>query len=109
METDVLTHVADMSVFNDDDVVAVEVGDLELALYHMDGEVFASDQMCTHGLASLADGLMLDGLIECPLHSGTFDVKTGKAVGAPCTEDLRTYKVSVEGTAILVALPANKV
>ena len=108
METDGFTHVADMSVFDNDDVAEVEAGGLELALYNLDGEGFASDLMCTHGLASLADGLVLDGLIECPLHSGTFDVKTGKAVGAPCTEDLQTYQVIVKGMKIFIALPSSK-
>jgi len=49
----------------------------------------------------LSDGLVLEGgLIECPLHEGTFEIRTGRAVGAPCTVALRTYDIKVEDGSI---------
>ena len=49
--------------------------------------------MCTHAYASLADGYIEGDIIECPLHGGCFEIKTGKVASAPATEDLRTYPV----------------
>ncbi|MGE3936280.1 MAG: Rieske 2Fe-2S domain-containing protein [Rhodospirillaceae bacterium] len=81
------------------------VGDLELAIYNLDGRFYASEGYCTHGHAHLGSGYVDGALIECRMHGGTFDIPTGKAVGAPCTIDLKTYKVKVEGDRILVAVP----
>ena len=65
---------------------------------------FASDLMCTHEKQSLEDGLVIDCVIECPLHGGRFDICTGKALSAPCTKDLVTYPVKIEDGRVLIAL-----
>lgn len=68
-----------------------------VCLYNVGGKIYATHDTCTHAQASLADGfLVADYQIECPLHQGTFDIRTGKAVGAPCVIDLRTYVVRLE-------------
>ncbi|MDM1757362.1 MULTISPECIES: non-heme iron oxygenase ferredoxin subunit [unclassified Acinetobacter] len=63
-----------------------------LAVFHLDdGEFYVTDDTCTHGDASLADG-EIDGCeVECPFHAGAFDIKTGEPCGAPCTIALKTY------------------
>ncbi len=66
---------------------------------------FCTDNVCTHAFALLTEGWLEGHLIECPLHNGQFDVRTGKGMGAPITEDLRTYAVKIEGNDVLVALP----
>jgi nitrite reductase/ring-hydroxylating ferredoxin subunit len=68
-----------------------------LAVFHLeDGEFYVTDDTCTHGDASLADG-EIDGCeVECPFHAGAFDIKTGEACGAPCTIDLKTYTSMVK-------------
>ncbi|HEX5513269.1 MAG TPA: bifunctional 3-phenylpropionate/cinnamic acid dioxygenase ferredoxin subunit [Gammaproteobacteria bacterium] len=86
------------------DVTAVEVAGREVALYEVDGEIFATANICTHGQARLCDGFLEDGAIECPLHQGRFDVRTGKALCAPLTEDLRTYPIKVEDGRVFVRL-----
>ena len=77
-------------------VAQAVVGGTKIALYAVDGEYFATADLCTHGAASLADGYLDGELIECPLHQGTFNVKTGAAVGAPCTIAVITYPVKLE-------------
>ena len=72
------------------------VNGLNVALYVVDGEYFATADLCTHGNASLADGYLDGALIECPLHQGTFNVKTGEAVDAPCSVAVRTFPVKLE-------------
>ena len=81
-----------------------EVGNAMVAVYNVGGEFFATDNECTHGAASLADGILEDDIIECTLHFGAFNVKTGEAVQAPCFTPLRTYKVTVEGGNVMVDL-----
>ncbi len=66
-----------------------------IAVYNVDGEFFATDDNCTHGLASLAEGMLEGHTIECNSHFGCFDVRTGKATAAPCSIDLKSYKVEV--------------
>ena len=78
---------------------------LNLALYYVDGEYFCTDNVCSHAYALLSEGWLEGHLIECPLHNGQFDVRTGKGMGAPVTSDIRSYPVRVEGEDILIALP----
>lgn len=87
-------------------VLGVRVGEREIAVYHLSGgEYRASDNICTHEYALLSDGWLEDGCIECPLHAGRFDVRTGKAMCAPVDRDLAIFEVKVEGDALLVKLP----
>jgi nitrite reductase/ring-hydroxylating ferredoxin subunit len=88
----------------EDSVKAFEVGDTVLAVYNIGGEFFATDNECTHGAASLADGILEDDVIECTLHFGAFNVRTGEAVQAPCHLPLRTYKVTVRDGQVFVDL-----
>lgn len=87
-----------------DDVTGVEVGDANLAMYRIGSEVFATDNICTHGRARLCNGFLEGYEIECPLHQGRFDVRSGKAMCDPLTQDLRTYPVKVEGGKVFVDL-----
>jgi nitrite reductase/ring-hydroxylating ferredoxin subunit len=83
---------------------AYEVGDKRLAVYNLGGEFFVTDDECTHASASLADGILEDGIIECTLHFGAFDVKTGAVKAPPCSIALRTYKVILQGDDVCVDL-----
>ncbi len=83
-----------------------EVGDEHVAVYNIDGAYYATAALCTHGFADLADGLLEGEIIECPLHFGSFDVRTGKAVQAPCFVDLKTYRTEVKDGQVLVDLSA---
>ena len=80
-----------------DDVLGVAVAGRDIAVYAVDGEVFATDNLCTHGHARLCDGFLEGHEIECPLHQGKFDVRDGRPTCDPVTEALRTYPVKIEG------------
>jgi len=88
----------------EDDVIAVPLAGKEVALYGVDGQVYATDNICTHGHARLCDGFLEGGEIECPLHQGRFDVRSGKAMCTPLTEDIRTYPVKIENGRVFVDL-----
>ena len=84
--------------------IHVLAGDRAIAVINLDGEFYALGGMCTHGSARLAGGHIERGLIECPLHAGTFDIKTGRAVDEPCTVNTKSYDVRVEDGTIFVAI-----
>ncbi|MBJ7553419.1 non-heme iron oxygenase ferredoxin subunit [Marinomonas spartinae] len=88
----------------EEDVIGVNVSGHNIALYKVEGEVFATDNICTHGHALLSDGFLEDGEIECPLHQGRFCIKSGKAMSEPLTEDIKTYATKTEGNQVFVAM-----
>ena len=90
----------------EDDVIGVDIAGKSLALYQVDGAICATDNLCTHGNARLCDGFLEGHEIECPLHQGKFDIRNGKAMCAPLTEDVRTYPVRIEGSRVFVDLSA---
>ena len=76
--------------------ISVMAAGREIALYEVDGNIFATDNLCTHGAARLTDGFLEGNEIECPLHQGRFDVCTGKAMCAPLVTDIKTYPVQIK-------------
>jgi naphthalene 1,2-dioxygenase system ferredoxin subunit len=88
----------------EDDVIGVVVGDRDVALYNAGGEIFATDNVCTHGQARLCEGFLEGHEIECPLHQGRFDIRTGAPTCAPVTEAIRSYPVRIEGGRVFLAL-----
>lgn len=86
------------------EIIGVIVGGREIALYDLDGNLFATDDVCTHAYAKLSDGWLDRGEIECPLHAGRFDVKTGVATAPPCIDALKTYPARQVGDEIQVKL-----
>jgi nitrite reductase/ring-hydroxylating ferredoxin subunit len=79
----------------EDGTFVVRVQGEPVCLYNLDGRIFATHDRCTHASASLGDGFITDGAIECPIHMGTFDIRTGRALTAPCVIDLKVYAVRV--------------
>ena len=87
-----------------DDVLGVQVAGRDLALYTVGSDVFATDNLCTHGNARLCDGFLEGHEIECPLHQGRFDIRNGQPMCEPVTEALRSYPVKVEGGRVFVQI-----
>ena len=75
--------------------VSCAMGELEIALYRVGPEIFATDVLCTHGYARLCDGYQQCYIIEGPLHQGRFDVRSGACVAEPATEDVKAYATRV--------------
>ena len=90
------------------DVMHVAIAGREIALFNIDGTYHATDDACTHMGARLSDGYVDGDIVECSLHFGKFNIRTGKACSAPCTVDLRTYPVEVEGATVMVKMPAGE-
>lgn len=93
---------AEVDTVPNDDVIGIEVGGRDIALYRVAGVVYATDNVCTHGHARLCDGFLEGHEIECPLHQGRFDVRSGEAVCEPPDTGIRTYRVKVEAGQIFL-------
>lgn len=85
-----------------EDLITIEVGGKFLAIYNTPEGFFATDGMCTHENQPLDDGLVMDGVIECPLHQGRFCVRTGKALSSPAITDLQCYETRLENGRVFV-------
>jgi len=86
------------------EVLGVEIAGRSIALYAADDGIFATDNICTHAYACLSDGWLDGEVIECPLHAARFDIRTGKVLDPPATEDLKTYPARVVGEEIQIRL-----
>jgi nitrite reductase/ring-hydroxylating ferredoxin subunit len=86
---------ASADAVTDDGVLAVSVGGAQLALFRIGNEVFALLDLCSHGQARLSDGYVEDGCVECPLHQGLVDIRTGAPRKQPITEPVQSYPARV--------------
>jgi nitrite reductase/ring-hydroxylating ferredoxin subunit len=73
----------------------VTIGDLNLAVFNVEGQFFVTQNACTHGPGSLAEGFIDGDQVECDFHGGRFHIPTGKPSAPPCTEGLQTWDVQV--------------
>jgi 3-phenylpropionate/trans-cinnamate dioxygenase ferredoxin component len=90
---------------DEEDVIRFDHGGGTFAIYRSpDDQYFATDGLCTHEKIHLADGLVMDDIIECPKHNGRFNYKTGEARGAPVCINLRIYPVKVEADKVLIRI-----
>lgn len=98
-----LVKVAEMDEIPEGKAKRVLVRRHPIAIFHCDGQYYAMDDTCTHADASLSEGELRDGCkVACPLHGALFDCKTGEALTLPAVTPVETYKVVVEGAAIMV-------
>ncbi len=100
-------EVAKTDDLDDEEVMAVFIKGREIALYNIGGEFYATDGICTHENVGLADGFVDGDIIECPLHGGKFEIKTGKPASPPVTVGIKTYPVKIEGDSVLVGVAAE--
>lgn len=97
-------QVASSGDVRESGALGVDVEGTPVALFRVDGAVYATHNICTHQFAFLSDGYVEDGCVECPLHQALFDIRTGKAKTAPASADLRTFAAKEEGGAVYVDL-----
>ena len=89
---------ADADAVVEDEVLGCVVAGLPVALFRVKGEVFALHDLCSHGFARLSEGYVEDDCVECPLHQGLVDIRTGAARTAPISEPVRSIPArEVEG------------
>lgn len=84
----------------------VVVEDVRVALFNLDGELYAIADVCTHDGGPLVEGEIINGhQVECPRHGARFDIRTGAALSLPAFEPTETYAVQVEGQDVYIESP----
>jgi naphthalene 1,2-dioxygenase system ferredoxin subunit len=79
---------------------------VKIGLFRVDDEIHALDDTCTHGAALLSEGEFEGHEVECPLHAGLVDVRTGRALSAPISRDTRRHETKIEAGVLFVRLQA---
>lgn len=74
-----------------------------IAIFNVDGEFLAVQDTCSHEDASLADGFLEGHVIECPLHGGQFDLRSGAALCLPAQHPLRRFATRTDGEFVYVS------
>jgi len=98
------TRAATLGGFDGRNVIGVVCGGRRIALYRLPDGIYASTDRCPHHGATLSDGCVVDGLIECPVHYALFDIRTGASDGAVTPNRLVTLPTRIERDDIYVDL-----
>ena len=84
----------------------VQVKGREFAIYNVDGRFYAIDNTCPHRSGPLGAGWLENGVVFCPLHGWSFDVKTGASLSNPA-KAVRSYPARVLAGQVQIGLPAD--
>ncbi len=97
--------IADLSELASGEQLYVEIGNLELVVFNIAGEIFAIGDVCSHDGAPLGEGEIEHYEVVCPRHGARFDVRSGKVTALPAVEDIPAYPVRVTEGQIEVGVP----
>jgi 3-phenylpropionate/trans-cinnamate dioxygenase ferredoxin subunit len=84
----------------------VDIGDLELVIFNVAGEIFAIGDVCSHDDGPLGEGEIEDYEVICPRHGARFDIRTGAVTELPAVDDIPAYPVRITDGQIEVGVPA---
>ena len=87
---------------DEEDLIRFDHNDKTYCIYNTSVGFFATDGMCTHEDEHLELGMVIDNVIDCPLHQGRFDIPSGKALSAPVCVDLKTWPGKVDDGEICI-------
>jgi len=82
----------------------VEAGGKQIALFHVDGKLYAIDNTCTHVGGPLSEGYVQELIVECPWHGAQFSLETGNVLRPPARADVASYPVRQEGEDVEIAV-----
>jgi NAD(P)H-dependent nitrite reductase small subunit len=85
--------------------MCVEIEDLRIALFNVDGTIYAIDDECPHSGAPLSEGDLDGCVVTCPWHNASFDLADGRVLTPPAETGVSTYPVVVEDDQIKLELP----
>jgi 3-phenylpropionate/trans-cinnamate dioxygenase ferredoxin subunit len=103
MKTARYVTVAKVGEIPDGGVKITRVEDELLAIFHVEGQYYAINDVCTHDGGPLAEGPLEGHVIECPRHGARFDIRTGAVLCMPATAPVPTHETRVVGDEIQVA------
>jgi 3-phenylpropionate/trans-cinnamate dioxygenase ferredoxin subunit len=98
-------RVADASQIQEGEGFAATAAGRHIAIFKVEQDLYACDGICTHAHAYLAEGYVDGEEVECPMHSGRFNVRTGKALCAPARVDLEVFAIEERDGGVFVNVP----
>jgi 3-phenylpropionate/trans-cinnamate dioxygenase ferredoxin component len=75
-------------------------GDVAIAVFNIDGDLYAVEDVCTHDGGELAGGPVDGFAIECVRHGARFDLRTGAVLCPPAYEPIAKFPVKVEDSTV---------
>lgn len=100
-------NIAPLEDLPDGRGVRVDIGPLQIAVFRIGDEVFALGDQCSHAKASLSEGEVFDGDVECPRHGSPFDLKTGEPQTLPATAPVPTFSTEVRDGDVFLILESD--
>ena len=88
--------VCDIDAIPEGERIFIEVGDIPVAIFHIDGEFYAIADVCTHDDGPLGDGEVEDHQIICPRHGARFDIRTGEVLALPAVRGVKVFPTKIE-------------
>ena len=95
-------YVCEKNEIDFEDLRRFDYNNKTYCIYNLKDGFFATDGLCTHEDVHLEDGIVMEDEIECPMHQGIFDIKTGKVVQDPPCDDLNTYPIKIENNKVYI-------
>lgn len=89
------TDVVRAEELNVGEHIVVEVDDVMIAVFNINGEFYAIEDLCTHDGSEIASGCIVGDEIECPRHSARFSIKTGEVTAPPAYEPVDVFPIQV--------------
>ena len=99
--------VANLSDLGPGSSMTIEANGKAVALFNVEGAVYALDNTCLHRGGPLGEGFLEGDVVACPWHMWEYNVRTGEKVGDPSLK-VATYPVEVEGNDITVQMTSDK-
>jgi nitrite reductase/ring-hydroxylating ferredoxin subunit len=97
--------VASADKVKEGEALGVKAGGRQIALFRLEGEILAMDDVCSHEYALLSEGGFVEGgTVECPLHQACFEIRTGKCVSGPTETPLQVFPVEIKDGRVRVKL-----
>ena len=99
-------HLCAAAKLSEGEPLGFKVGDHRIALYKVDDDVFATDDVCSHAFALLSTGFLDGHVVECPLHGAMFDIRSGKCRSG-AYKDVRAFEVEIRDGGVYVDIDGD--
>ncbi len=93
-----------MADLGEGEMIAGRVAGTDVLLCQVEGRFYAMEDLCSHARQKLSTGRLRGHEIQCPLHGGRFDVRTGACTASPASLPIKTFPVTLEGGKVCVTI-----
>ncbi len=99
--TDWINVIDEYAMMNGENIV-IDMDGTAVAVFKLDGQFFAIEDVCTHDGAEIASGIVEGDEIICPRHGARFCIKNGAVKSPPAYEDISCFQVRIENGRVQV-------